>query len=387
MAIAAVPPYLGNKFDGASPGLRFGMYLELWGQNEDRSMNWTTQDWRVETKGEDHQQRRVPSENKNSALQKAARLCENDRALANALSARTRSLAKTWPTADTILCVQAEAIAPFTTGLGNEHPLENGFAFLNPYGLPYLPGSGIKGVLRHAARELESGDWGEQRGWNKRAIDALFGRNANDELERGALMFWDVIPKIRGDSLNVEVMTAHQTHYYQNKASPHDSGSPNPIFFLTVPPGSSFEFYVVCDRARSERIAPELVGDHWKVLINAALEHAFRWLGFGAKTAVGYGAMTSQTQLEARKRAAREREGAEREATAVAWSGAQIKYNRANKSVTVEKDGKSATAIHPKGEELLNSLSPQTRRKVLDGQFVRVTAYVADRSLVRVSVS
>ena len=33
MAIAAVPSYLGKDFSKASPGLRFGMYLPLWGVN------------------------------------------------------------------------------------------------------------------------------------------------------------------------------------------------------------------------------------------------------------------------------------------------------------------------------------------------------------------
>jgi len=202
--------------------------------------------------------------------------------------------------ADAGICLESVATAPFTTGLGNEHPLENGFAFLNPYGLPYLPGSGIKGVLRQAARELCSGEWGATHGWNSVAIDALFGRESNnhdsDHL-RGALSFWDVLPQIKGDSLMVEIMTPHQGHYFQQKdaagsSSPHDSGSPIPISFLTVPPGSGFTFHVQCNLEHLGRHLPEFVTDgSWKVLLNAAFEHAFDWLGFGAKTAVGYGAM------------------------------------------------------------------------------------------------
>ena len=42
-----------------------------------------------------------------------------------------------------------------------EHPLENGFAFLQPYGLPYLAGSGVKGVLRQTARLLAENAFGE----------------------------------------------------------------------------------------------------------------------------------------------------------------------------------------------------------------------------------
>ncbi|HWO99019.1 MAG TPA: RAMP superfamily CRISPR-associated protein [Methylococcus sp.] len=85
-----------------------------------------------------------------------------------ALADRQTALAATVP-AEALLKLEATGVAPFTTGLGNEHPLENGFAFLNPYGLPYLPGSGVKGILRQAARELASGTWGEpwvERGEN-----------------------------------------------------------------------------------------------------------------------------------------------------------------------------------------------------------------------------
>ena len=218
-----------------------------------------------------------------------------------------------------MLSLDATAIAPFTTGLGNEHPLENGFAFLNPYGLPYLAGSGVKGVLRQAARELASGQWGNEHGWSAdkqfeirvngkslaiSMLDALFGLESQDGDTlhmRGALSFWDVIAQMPNNcnSLHVEVMTPHQSHYYQQKsdpktgssATPHDSGQPTPISFLTVPPGSGMTFHVQCDLPRLQRLAPTLAeGDAWEKLLQAAFEHAFEWLGFGAKTAVGYGA-------------------------------------------------------------------------------------------------
>ncbi|MDP2095891.1 MAG: type III-B CRISPR module RAMP protein Cmr6 [Hydrogenophaga sp.] len=222
------------------------------------------------------------------------------------------------------LRLQATATAPFTTGLGNEHPLENGFAFLNPYGLPYLPGSGVKGVLRTAAKELARGEWGAsdwstdqrhevhdkkgKRLFDASDLDVLFGSEALDGENhlRGVLSFWDVIPQIEGNSLMVEIMTPHQSHYYQHKdaagsTNPHDSGSPNPISFLTVPPGSGFAFHVVCNTVQLEHLAPDLAAnDRWKQLLTKAFEHAFAWLGFGAKTSVGYGAMVRNTEAEAK---------------------------------------------------------------------------------------
>jgi len=311
MAIAAVPEYLGQAFATASPGLRFGMYLKLWGGNRRTGeIVWGKQDISYEPRGQDKREREIRKENKVSALQEAVCLTENDKQTLAALRQRQQQLFATLDE-ESALVLDATAVAPFTTGLGNEHPLENGFAFLNPYGLPFLPGSGIKGVLRQAARELASGDWGEGSGWNDAAITALFGLESEDresEHQRGALRFWDVIPQIKGKSLSVEIMTPHQKHYYQEGGTPHDCGQPVPISFLTLPPGSGFTFYLQCDRTLLDNLAPLLLQDEqWKVLLEQAFEHAFSWLGFGAKTAVGYGAMQVDQQKKTERAAARQR--------------------------------------------------------------------------------
>ena len=295
MAIAAVPGYLGQDFTHASPGMRFGMYLSLWGvDSRTGSPLWTTHDLNFRMAGQQKETREFKDENKSAALSKALKLGASDLELMRALQARIAAQASHFVDQGRLLNLEARCISPFTTGLGNEHPLENGFAFLNPYGLPYLAGSGIKGVLRNAAREL-CDDWGDAKGWTADRITALFGRSgadADDDFQRGALSFWDVIPQLAGDSLQVEIMTPHSNHYLQKGEAPHDSGQPNPINFLTVPPGSGFSFHIECDEIFLAALAPELAeGQLWRPLIEAALEHAFDWLGFGAKTAVGYGAM------------------------------------------------------------------------------------------------
>lgn len=336
MPIAAVPNYLGQDFKDTSPGMRFGMYLKLWGINRrTRELLWTTADVGYEVRGQDRREREVRYENKVPALSDAKCLNGQDKKALQALVERQRHCFEASFSKEIALCLSATAIAPFTTGLGNEHPLENGFAFLWPYGLPYLPGSGVKGVLRQAARELASGAWGDSHGWSEEkvytlsvgkesiplsVIDVLFGREAQEgerEHVRGALSFWDVIPEIKGDSLMIEIMTPHQGHYYQWKKdqrgnlieiAPHDCGQPNPIYFLTVPPGSVFRFYAVCDQGHLSRLtakpvegAPDLLEavetkPRWQVLVKDAFKHAFQWLGFGAKTAVGYGAMRDTVQ-------------------------------------------------------------------------------------------
>lgn len=425
MPIAAVPAYLGQDFSSASPGLRFGMLLPVWGVNRRTAeLLWSTSDIDYAVRGQRREEREVKLENKTSALQQACRLGKLDREIMIALAKRQSGAAHGLPD---LLTLDAIATAPFTTGLGNEHPLENGFAFLNPYGLPYLPGSGIKGVLRQAARELASGKWGDARGWSDDRVfplsrkdkpegtdgialsmlDALFGRETRDgdtDHVRGALSFWDAIPQLPGDSLALDIMTPHQSHYLQNQrnarsgesTSPHDSGQPNPITFLTLPPGTGFAFHVACDRAHLQGLVRDLAKDErWKELLGAAFEHAFEWLGFGAKTAVGYGAMESaalrqrKQEREAQRMAAqtaRDKAQAQQRQrdNAVRLEDAQVKFNRANGALTVTKGSQLAVAIAPAGEALLQSLPAELQKKIRVNQFVRVVAYVAEGVLVRV---
>ncbi len=332
MPLAAVPAYLGQDFKTASPGLRFGYYLPVWTSRAEqekavrqRAGGKSPQAREVNRHLREHgmdatiawlkERQRNPLEglwSKNRfaaghAWKDICTLTVADARAMEALNARQAAMLSDLPR-EAVLSLSAQSTAPFTTGLGNEHPLENGFAFLWPYGLPYLPGSGVKGVLRQAARELAKGTWGDTRGWDEAAITALFGSEDSSEARRGAIAFYDVIPHIRGNALQVEVMTPHQGHYYQGTEPPHDSGQPVPIYYLTVPPGSAFTFHVVCHLPFLRRVAPALAdGAQWQALLRAAFEHAFDWLGFGAKTAVGYGAMRIDEQAENARREAERR--------------------------------------------------------------------------------
>jgi len=417
MPIAAVPHYLQKDdpefYLSAPPGHRFLLYFAVWGSNgETQRIDWRTKD-KVKkfkrVKGESTFDSWTDIENDQfactiAACKTPADIEETPRArrpkpdaglkpwkpTMEALLARQQQAFDAITIANSSLRLDARATAPFTTGLGNEHPLENGFAFLNPYGLPYLPGSGVKGVLRQAARELASGQWGDTHGWSEvptyalpvgkqhldlSVIDVLFGRESGDgetQHLRGALSFWDVIPQIAGDSLMVEIMTPHQSHYYQQKAaagstSPHDSGSPNPISFLTVPPGSRFAFHVVCDAAHLARLmpcqgadAPDLVGDGgklWKALVEQAFDHAFTWLGFGAKTAVGYGAMSRPDPSGSGARKADAGVGTQEQI----WKSATLEWDAGRRQLSARSNDSKAECTCEKSEGLLAGLSDDQR--------------------------
>jgi CRISPR-associated protein Cmr6 len=309
MTIAAPGYVTKHSLANCPPGHRFSLYFDSW------NAGW-----------------QLPEGEKAAGLRRLLRLGDAKELLAG-LRRRQEVLAQSLPDNRSFV-IDAISTAPFLTGLGIEHPIENGFAFLTPYGLPYLAGSGVKGVVRRAAEEL----LGEGvAGLNRGAIDALFGPKdpassdegpplADDERRRGALTFWDVLPEPKGGEMTVEIMTPHYATYYQGESSPHDAGQPIPIPFLAVPRGSPFRFVVTLEPSLLPAAMATL---DWKALLLDVFKHAFAWLGFGAKTAVGYGAMA----IDADSSAARERRAAERKETArlarLSEEGRQIEALRA----------------------------------------------------------
>ena len=334
MPYAAVPWYLAAKFQEAPPGHYYLLYLPFWGE-----------DWKAIKEG------------KQEVLKKLGAIPNYAREVMSALAERQRAIGK----AVGAEVIEAISTSPFTTGLGWEHPNENGFAFLHPYGLPYLAASGVKGVLRDAARELADGSDVNTCGWTKDAVNILFGPPMREEgtkledIHRGALRFFDVIPEITNGGMGVDIMNPHYGDYYQGKATPHDAGSPVPIFFLVVPPSSKFTFVVDCPL--EHRLLEDLRGK-WRVMIRAAFEHAFEWLGFGAKTAVGYGAMATEEMRRARGyepgqtgpkgAAARHSSQTRIERTETTWKAAILRYDPSRDEISAEFEKKRTSGL--KGE-------------------------------------
>ena len=310
MGQAATPRYMPDRNDifysELSPALAFYTFFPIWDNT-----------WRLNGHAKD------------AALERVLKYSQAAQAQTNALIDRQKVLIAIEDIKHR-LSITAKSTSPFMTGTGMEHPLENGFAFLQPYGIPYLAGSGVKGVLRNTARLLAQDAFGEgAQGWTPLAIEFLFGSDDNltgtevtDEVRRGALTFWDVIilPKeeykggVKSRSLKIDILTPHQSHYLQNGATPHDSGDPVPVPFLAVGAGADFNFHI-----QANPILLGVFNDSWQSLIEVCFKYTFDWLGFGAKSAVGYGVLKqNETQAKAAKEA---REKAD----------AQAKFEAANK--------------------------------------------------------
>lgn len=182
----------------------------------------------------------------------------------------------------------------FVTGLGNAHPLENGFTWHPTLGMPYLPGSSVKGLLRSL---IETSYHGADK---TEVLTLWFGsasKEPDDNQQAGALIFLDALP-VQACDLHVEVMTPHQGDWYAKcaqqphagKAQPGDWHNPVPVTYL-VARNLTLQFAVLPRPG-----APQVDFNHvWQ-----ALEHALAWLGAGAKTAIGFGQFAANPSAEAK---------------------------------------------------------------------------------------
>ncbi|MBN1984607.1 MAG: type III-B CRISPR module RAMP protein Cmr6 [Chitinivibrionales bacterium] len=196
---------------------------------------------------------------------------------------------------------KATLASPFISGLGSGHPTETGMILDRNTGLPYIPASGIKGVLRlaHAleiAREnpavVKQNKKGEWEVCNEiSSIIKYFGSTETKNAVRGQLVFLDTFPA-EIPTLKVDIMNPHYGKYYRGEQPPLETESPVPIKFIVIQPNTQFIFRCfVSPLARPEK--KDGVDRDWTSEDARAVEgmfmRAFEVLGFGAKTAIGYG--------------------------------------------------------------------------------------------------
>lgn len=353
--IAALPGYIAKDLKDAAPGHRFQLYLEHW-----QGANGTPFEPYKKSRPQGKDERAVFDRECAGVLKD---LCALPMASVDALKGiRTRQQALHAHYGSNAYRISTTSTAPFATGLGNEHPIENGFAFLAPYGLPYLAGSGVKGILRRSMQELQQD--GEE-GYSDPVINALFGPETvdkPDDAQRGALDFWDVFPQPAGNKLVVEIMTPHFGKYYQGTETPHDSGAPVPVSFLAVPAKSQFDFHVVCQPNR----LPDALQNQWQVLLHRAFQHAFEWVGFGAKTSVGYGAMAATAKPTATPGAtAAANTGSADAASSQTWPNAKLTLNASTGDITASFEGKTTAPLkNPKANELRAALGDERANRL-----------------------
>lgn len=177
-------------------------------------------------------------------------------------------------------------------GLGNESVYETSITLHHIYGIPYIPGQAVKGVVRSWVI-LEYFGGSEAEALKDCAFRFVFGNQAVDKYpaQAGKVMFFDALP-LKGPRIEVDIMNPHYQPYYSEGQPPGDNHNPIPIPFLTVV-DTPFQFLLGLKEGDSQKQI-QFKGELFKPLelVEKWLKEALELNGIGAKTAVGYGYMT-----------------------------------------------------------------------------------------------
>lgn len=176
--------------------------------------------------------------------------------------------------------------------------LENaGLSLHRTFGYPYIPGSAVKGVARHAAWM----DWNETAAEDKTTKDSkalalarIFGYPTNerdvdaflrpwfgDKAMAGGVCFYPAEPAAGSVNCEVDILNVHHRDYYAGKReTATDDENPILCYFPVVKAGQKFRFAIRRKRSLSD-------GDFR--LAQKWLKTGLSLLGVGAKTSAGYG--------------------------------------------------------------------------------------------------
>lgn len=160
-------------------------------------------------------------------------------------------------------------------GLTGGGMLETGCAIAHSYGMPYIPGSSIKGVVNAVVPDSA---FGQER---PEVCDALLGREATEAEPdglAGAIAFHDAwwIPGSAATPFAEEVVTTHHLDYYGSEGATPATDLDSPVPNAQIAVRGRFLFVLEGPIA-------------WLPLVREMLTAALTQAGVGAKTRSGYG--------------------------------------------------------------------------------------------------
>jgi len=208
-----------------------------------------------------------------------------------------------------VLAVEMKPSWRLAVGLGGASVYETDMTLHHLYGVPYIPGSAIKGVVRswyytkkYAEIAEENNEIAEglalqgdqlfcdlfgcpeeavlaDRNKNKKKYSSYYNKAGLPGARMGNIVFFDAFP-VDTPSIEVDIMNPH----YPADKDPVDYNEPVPVPFLTVA-DTSFQFLIGLRPSQVEQ------KKEWWGEITKLLKEALENKGIGAKTAVGYGYM------------------------------------------------------------------------------------------------
>lgn len=174
-------------------------------------------------------------------------------------------------------------------GLTGGGMLETGCAISHSYGMPYIPGSSVKGVVR---AHVSQSPFGRE---HPAVIDELFGAAADPEQGQpeglsGLVVFHDAwwVPTIpeRPSPFVEEIVTTHHLDYYGREGAVDASDCDSPVPNAQIAVQGRFLFVLEGQRV-------------WRKLAAEMLRSALSQRGIGAKTRTGYGLFDPEPQRSA----------------------------------------------------------------------------------------
>lgn len=174
-------------------------------------------------------------------------------------------------------------------GLGNESVYETSMTLHHIYGIPYIPGSAIKGATRNWVI-MKFYKQIEEKALLDKGFCNIFGspKEGITGEHKGGIIFFDSFP-INIPTVEPDIINSHYNPYYTDNKPPADYYDPNINFFLTVT-NTSFKFFIGVKNMDNRNISDgkfkdkNILSATEELVRNMLLEH-----GLGAKTAVGYG--------------------------------------------------------------------------------------------------
>lgn len=169
-------------------------------------------------------------------------------------------------------------------GSGNASALEVGVHLNKPWGVPYISGSSIKGILASFLRKTKT-----------MSLDGpdyvnIFGGSYGKNEYSGSVIFNDAWLYPDSDSwFERDIINPHYQRYYSGERFPDGMESPIPVQTLALSGGLSF--FVSMQGP-----------DNLLQYLKDVLKQAFYEIGAGAKTAVGYGRFKVVTSDEERNK-------------------------------------------------------------------------------------
>jgi CRISPR type III-B/RAMP module RAMP protein Cmr6 len=183
---------------------------------------------------------------------------------------------------------RAETDWRMVVGLGGETVLETDLTLHHLYGIPFIPGSALKGLVRMYAA-LEDKDMYIEDAQGKKGPSKKIDTDHKDILrifgsqeKAGSVIFLDAMPLDGRATISLDIMNAHYPEYYGGTKPPTNDQNPNPVTFLTVEK-TTFVFALAPRRqGNSQDMKDVLDAQEW-------LKKAIQKYGVGAKTNAGYG--------------------------------------------------------------------------------------------------